>query len=118
MLTASSYHGIDVIIVGPGAVATPIWDKAAQIDTSAYAHTEYAAILRRFAEYFVREGRKGFPPERIGETIFTALTARSPRVRYAVVPQAFRNWIVPGLLPRRLVDAVLARSLGLTRRKR
>jgi NAD(P)-dependent dehydrogenase (short-subunit alcohol dehydrogenase family) len=111
-------YGIDVIIVGPGAVATPIWDKAAQIDTSAYANTEYADILRRFAEYFVQEGRKGFPPERIGETIFTALTARSPRVRYAVVPQLFRNWIVPMLLPRRLVDAALARSLGLTRRKR
>jgi NAD(P)-dependent dehydrogenase (short-subunit alcohol dehydrogenase family) len=111
-------YGIDVIIVGPGAVATPIWDKAAQIDTSAYANTEYADILRRFAEYFVQEGRKGFPPERIGEMIFTALTARSPRVRYAVVPQLFRNWIIPRVLPRRLVDAALARSLGLTRRKR
>jgi NAD(P)-dependent dehydrogenase (short-subunit alcohol dehydrogenase family) len=111
-------YGIDVIIVGPGSVATPIWDKAAQIDTAAYAQTEYADSLQRFGRYFVQEGRKGFPPERIGETIFTALTARSPRLRYAVVPQAFRNWIVPGLLPRRLVDAVLARSLGLTRRKR
>jgi NAD(P)-dependent dehydrogenase (short-subunit alcohol dehydrogenase family) len=111
-------YGIDVIIVGPGAVATAIWDKAAQIDTSAYARTEYADILRRFGEYFVQEGRKGFPPERIGETIFTALTARSPRVRYAVVPQPFRNWIIPMLLPRRLVDAALARSLGLTRPKR
>jgi len=111
-------YGIDVIIVGPGAVATPIWDKAAQIDASAYEHTEYADILRRFGENFVQEGRKGFPPERIGETILTALITRSPRVRYAVVPQAFRNWIIPMLLPRRLVDAVLARSLGLTRPKR
>jgi NAD(P)-dependent dehydrogenase (short-subunit alcohol dehydrogenase family) len=110
-------YGIDVIIVGPGAVATPIWDKAAQIDTSAYERTEYGDILRRFGAYFVQEGRKGFPPERIGETILQALTARSPRVRYAVVPQAFRNWIIPMALPRRLVDAVLARSLGLTRRK-
>src|SRR6266511_4945748 len=88
-------YGIDVIIVGPGAVATPIWDKAAQIDASAYEHTEYADILRRFGENFVQEGRKGFPPERIGETILTALITRSPRVRYAVVPQAFRNWIIP-----------------------
>jgi NAD(P)-dependent dehydrogenase (short-subunit alcohol dehydrogenase family) len=111
-------YGIDVIIVGPGAVATPIWDKAEQIDSSAYERTDYAAILRRFATYFVREGRKGFPPERIGATIYTALTSRSPRVRYAVVPHPFQNWIIPQLLPRRLVDATIARSLDLTRRKR
>jgi NAD(P)-dependent dehydrogenase (short-subunit alcohol dehydrogenase family) len=109
-------YGIDVIIVGPGAVATPIWDKAEQIDASAYQHTEYADILRRFGEYFVREGRAGFPPERIGETILQALTSPAPRVRYAVVPQRFRNWTIPMALPRRLLDAVLARSLGLTRR--
>jgi NAD(P)-dependent dehydrogenase (short-subunit alcohol dehydrogenase family) len=109
-------YGIDVIIVGPGAVATPIWDKAEQIDPAAYQQTDYDQILRRFGEYFVREGREGFPPERIGETIVQALTARSPRVRYAVVPQSFTNWIIPRLLPRRLVDAVLARNLGLARR--
>jgi NAD(P)-dependent dehydrogenase (short-subunit alcohol dehydrogenase family) len=111
-------YGIDVIIVGPGAVATPIWDKAEQIDPAAYQQTDYGQILRRFGEYFVREGREGFPPERIGETILQALTARSPRVRYAVVPQRFRNWFIPLLLPRRLVDAVLARNLGLARRAR
>jgi hypothetical protein len=111
-------YGIDVIVVAPGAVATPIWDKAEQIDRSPYAQTEYAEILRRFGEYFVREGRKGFPPERIGETILEALTSSSPRVRYAVVPQRFRNWIIPLVLPRRLVDAALARSLGLIRRTR
>jgi NAD(P)-dependent dehydrogenase (short-subunit alcohol dehydrogenase family) len=111
-------YGIDVIIVGPGAVATPIWDKAEQIDASVYEHTEYASILRRFASYFVQEGRKGFPPERIGETIYTALTARSPRVRYAVVPHPLQSWFLPRLLPARLADAALGRSLGLTNRKR
>jgi NAD(P)-dependent dehydrogenase (short-subunit alcohol dehydrogenase family) len=110
-------YGIDVIIIGPGAVATPIWDKAQQIDPSTYAHTEYAAILQRFSDYFVREGRKGFPPERIGATVFTALTARSPRVRYAVVPHPFQSWIIPQLLPRRLIDGVLGRRLGLIQRK-
>jgi NAD(P)-dependent dehydrogenase (short-subunit alcohol dehydrogenase family) len=34
-------YGIDVIIVGPGAVATPIWDKGEQVDANQYAHTEY-----------------------------------------------------------------------------
>jgi NAD(P)-dependent dehydrogenase (short-subunit alcohol dehydrogenase family) len=109
-------YGIDVIVVAPGAVATPIWDKAEQIDASAYEQTEYAKILRRFAEQFVRQGRAGVPPERIGETILRALTARSPRVRYAVVPQRLSNWIIPMALPRRLLDAMIARGLGLARR--
>ena len=55
-------YGIDVIIIGPGAVATPIWDKAEQIDTSIYAGTDYGEVFRRFGEYFVGQGRKGYPP--------------------------------------------------------
>src|SRR5262249_56188119 len=101
-----------VIIACPGAVATPIWNKAEEIDVSGYAESDYAEILRRFSTYFVGEGRKGFPPERIGETILQALTSPSPRVRYAVVPQHFRNWTLPMILPRRLVDAMIARGLG------
>ena len=30
-------YGIDVIVIGPGAVATPIWDKAEEADDSPYA---------------------------------------------------------------------------------
>jgi NAD(P)-dependent dehydrogenase (short-subunit alcohol dehydrogenase family) len=105
-------YGIDVIIIGPGAVATPIWDKADQIDTSAYAGTDYAEVLPRFAEYFVSEGRKGYPPERVGEAILHALTVPKPRVRYVVVRQRFRNWTLPRLLPRRFADRIIARALG------
>src|SRR5512138_3536081 len=40
------FYGIDVIIVAPGAIATPIWDKADQVDISAYKNTEYAEAAR------------------------------------------------------------------------
>ncbi len=43
-------YGIDVIIVGPGAVATPIWDKAESMDTSPYEKTEYAKCRQTYAE--------------------------------------------------------------------
>jgi NAD(P)-dependent dehydrogenase (short-subunit alcohol dehydrogenase family) len=39
--------GIDVIIIGPGAVATPIWSKAEQIDVTPYLNTPYATPLER-----------------------------------------------------------------------
>jgi short-subunit dehydrogenase len=34
-------YGIDVIVIGPGAIVTPIWDKAEASDDSAYADTDY-----------------------------------------------------------------------------
>src|SRR6185437_4146724 len=55
--------GIDVIVIAPGAVATPIWDKAEQIDTSRYANTPYATSLNKLKDYMLALGRKGFPPE-------------------------------------------------------
>src|SRR5512143_2929798 len=68
-------YGIDVIIVAPGAVATPLWDKAERVDVSPYADTEYAESARRVQEYAVRNGRKGLATEKIGEVVLHTLTA-------------------------------------------
>jgi NAD(P)-dependent dehydrogenase (short-subunit alcohol dehydrogenase family) len=110
-------YGIDVIVVGPGAVATPIWDKAEKSDArTRYGNTDYASSLERFGTYMLREGPRGFPPERVGQVVWTALTTRRPRLRYAVVPQPLANWTLPTTLPRRMVDQIIARRLGLVRR--
>jgi short-subunit dehydrogenase len=109
-------YGIDVIVVAPGAVATPIWDKAEKSDTlRRYRGTDYASALERFAAYMLSDGRRGFPPERVGQVVWTALTARRPRLRYAVVPQPLANWTLPTTLPRRIVDQMIARRLGFVR---
>jgi NAD(P)-dependent dehydrogenase (short-subunit alcohol dehydrogenase family) len=107
-------HGIDVIVIAPGAVVTAIWDKAEAEDFSAYAKTEYGASIDRFRNYFISEGRKGLAPERLGEAVHLALTARRPRTRYTVVAQRFKNWTLPQLLPKRLLDTLIGRQIGLT----
>lgn len=109
-------YGIDVIAVGPGAVATPIWDKAEASDDSAYADTDYGPMLARFKKVFVERGRKGLPAEELGETIYQALSAPKPKARYAVLRGKFFNWTVPTLLPKRTLDRIITRALGLTRR--
>src|SRR6185436_12831692 len=106
--------GIDVIIIGPGAVKTPIWDKAEQVDTSRYANTPYGPSIDRFTKFFLDSGRKGLPPEKIGRVIHTALTTASPKVRYAVVPNFFQDRVVPALMPRRTLDRIVAGRLGFT----
>jgi NAD(P)-dependent dehydrogenase (short-subunit alcohol dehydrogenase family) len=105
-------YGIDVIIVGPGSVATPIWDKAERVDLSMYANTEYVEAARRIQEYMVRDGRNGYPPEKVGKVVWQALTTPKPRVRYAVIPGSSLRRIIQTLLPKRLVDRIIARNLG------
>ncbi len=109
-------YGVDVIAIGPGAVVTPIWDKVEKADETRYANTDFASALKTFKDRFIADGRKGLPPERIGEAIHLALTAPKPRTRYAVVPNPFFNWTLPTLLPKRVVDALIARQFGLSRR--
>jgi len=108
-------YGIDVIIIGPGSVATPIWDKAEQVDTSIFDDTEYAEAIRRVMAYMPRDGRNGYPPEKVGEVVWHAMTTPNPRVRYAVIPlNSFRR-IIQLFLPRRVVDRFIARNLGFNK---
>jgi NAD(P)-dependent dehydrogenase (short-subunit alcohol dehydrogenase family) len=107
--------GIEVVVVAPGAVATPIWGKGAA-GAERYADTDYAEALQRFGRYALRVGRNGLPVEAIGEVVREALTAPRPRLRYAPVPGKLRNWTLPRLLPRRVLDGYIARGLGLSRR--
>jgi len=105
-------YGIDVIIVAPGAVATPIWDKAEQFDLSAYSNTEYIEYATRLREYMIRNGRIGLPSEKIGEVVWHALTTPAPHVRYAVGPGNPLIRAIRVLLPKRMVDRIIARNLG------
>ena len=105
-------YGIDVIIIGPGPIATPIWDKAEAVDKSLYAQTDYVEAARRAQEYMIHNGKNGLPPERVGEVVFEHLTTRNPRVRYAVVGRDFLRRLIQRLLPKRVVDRIIARNLG------
>ena len=106
-------YGIDVIIIGPGPIATPIWDKAEQADTSLYANTDYVDAAQRAKEFMVRSGKNGLPPEKVGEVVWHGLTTRSPNTRYAVVGRGTLQRFVQQLLPKRLVDRIVAKALGL-----
>jgi NAD(P)-dependent dehydrogenase (short-subunit alcohol dehydrogenase family) len=107
--------GIDVIVVAPGAVITPMFEKGKAEDLSMYDATEYGPSLHRFRDFFLSIMEKGLPAERLGEVVHTALTASRPRVRYAVVAQKFQNWTLPRMLPSRTLDKLIAKQLGFSK---
>lgn len=106
-------YSIDVIIIGPGSVATPIWDKGEQADLSSYANSEYWGAAVRAQKVMLQNGRRGLPPEKIGEVVLEALTTDRPPVRYAVARGRFYNRLLQLLLPKRFIDRMIARNLGL-----
>ena len=105
-------YGIDVIIIGPGSVATPIWDKAEQSDlVSLYKDTEYAEAITRSVGSMISMGRNGLPAEKVGEAVLRALTTPRPRVRYAVGSRSMGRFLRQ-LLPKRMIDRFIAKNLG------
>jgi len=109
--------GIDVIIIGPGAVVTPIWQKSDAGVTARFRDTPFAGALAKFESYAEKEGAAGFPAEVIAEAVCRALTGSRLRVRYAVVPHRLTNWIIPQLIPMRILDRLVARFMGIRRRR-
>lgn len=104
--------GVDVVVVAPGAVATPIWDKADETDTTRYANTVYTPALEKLRQFMLAIGKSGLPPETIGEAIATALTTAKPKVRYVVSPSPMQV-LMTEILPKRTLDRITGRRLGL-----
>src|ERR1700737_624688 len=104
--------GIDVIIVAPGAVKTPIWAKAEEVDISASRISRFFPTLERMRKFMLHLSEIGLPPETIAETIADALTSAHPKVRYQITPDPMRR-LVTSMLPKRTVDKIIAKRLGL-----
>jgi NAD(P)-dependent dehydrogenase (short-subunit alcohol dehydrogenase family) len=108
-------YGIDVIVVAPGPVVTPIWQKGEEADYSRYDATDYGPIIQRFRSFFAEEAKKGLPAEELGRVIHHVLTVSEPKVRYTVVPNRLKDWTIPMLLPKRLLDRIMAKQLGMVK---
>jgi NAD(P)-dependent dehydrogenase (short-subunit alcohol dehydrogenase family) len=107
------FHDIKVVIIGPGAVSTPIWDKESAQNTSRFAATEYAEPIEKFQKYALSLGKAGNSPEKIGRFIRKVFELENPKVRYAIVPNPILNWFLPLVLPDSWLDKIIGRNFGL-----
>ncbi len=106
--------GIKVIIIGPGPIQTPIWDKGmTQLDWQSIEGTVYEAPAKRFATLAMKLGQRGLAPEAVAHLILKVLTKRNPNVRYAILRNALMNYYLPMILPYKLVDKISAKVLGI-----
>lgn len=109
--------GIDAIAVGPGAVKTPIWDKAETLNSdNPYGKSPWANSIDKFSERMLQGGKTGLEPIVVAKAIESALGDAKPKARYAPVPDKLTNFTLPMLLPKRTVDKFFWKAFGLKRR--
>lgn len=109
-------HGVAVVLVEPGQVATPIWEKSTPSDEEVAALPDrYRARAATIAAGARRGAVDGIPPEQVADVIVAAATSSRPRARYAL---PLRDRVLARLLPvlpesltDRLVDRELERLL-------
>jgi NAD(P)-dependent dehydrogenase (short-subunit alcohol dehydrogenase family) len=107
--------GIDVIIIRPGAIVTPIWQKSAGL-TGRFLETPFTEALTKFEQYTAKEAVEGLPAGVIGKVIYHALTTKHPEARQAVVPSPVKNWIIPRMIPMRTLDKLIAQFFEIKRK--
>ena len=106
-------HDLDVVLIQPGPIRTPIWEKAPDIEDNPFINTEYESALRRFTKGYIKIGLKGLSPHVIGERVVKIMNTNKPKTRHVITPNIFKDYLIPGYLPDRIVDRLTAKMLGL-----
>jgi len=113
--------GIQVSIIEPGAIATPIWEKSAkeaeglEASASEEARALYGEAIMRIREAVIQAAQRAIPPEAVVRAVQHALTSSRPRTRYLVGTDAkLRAWMTKWL-PDRAQDRLLGWALKYPR---
>jgi NAD(P)-dependent dehydrogenase (short-subunit alcohol dehydrogenase family) len=113
-------QGIDVILIEPGGVKTPIWNKAGKLADEmlaegmpAEAERLYGRTIAAVRAQTARIAQEsGIEPREVAEVIGNALTASRPRTRYLVGRDAKIRGAMAKLLPDRVMDRLIGRAVG------
>lgn len=105
-------HGVRAVLIEPGAIATPIWQKGTAAANSLMDGLE-PELKQRYGkqmEGLLRTGAMSeshaIPPERCAKVIERALTKRRPAGRYVVGTDAHLQAVL-AVLPTRILDRVV-----------
>ena len=111
--------GIEVSIIEPGAIATPIWETSRRVSLEMEAEMPadgkplYRAAAERIRERVNEAAARAIPADAVVEAVLHALTAKRPKTRYLVGRDAKLRAVMLKWLPDRLQDWILKKALGL-----
>jgi NAD(P)-dependent dehydrogenase (short-subunit alcohol dehydrogenase family) len=110
---------IDVAVVEPGSIDTPIWKKGAETIEDQFskmpANTKrlYGKQLKRMDEVLTETANRGIKPEKVAKAIHSAIRSEKPKHRYLVGTDAKVAARLKGNLPDRTFSKVIGRQMKM-----
>jgi short-subunit dehydrogenase len=110
--------GIQVVLIEPGMIKTGFSHRSRQeVEAYATADSAWAPVLARADAIQAQTDRFSVGPAVISRAMYRAVRARWPRARYLAPFRYVLLLGLLGLLPTRLVDAIMRLTVGLTRKR-
>jgi len=107
-------YGIDVVLIEPGPIKTPIWKKSMDPMLEKFKHSVYHDIMKKSEQKFMEPSLKSaIPSDKAAQIIYREFEKKKSKARKVIIAQKFKNWILPAALPARWLDKILGRALGL-----
>jgi len=103
-------YGVKVIIIEPGRITTPIWDKGEKC-LNKYADSLFAVEAQAIGKYAIRKGKTaGLSPLEVAKTVYQVLTVPNPKLRYIVAENKFEYQMMK-ILPASYVDKLTLKKV-------
>jgi NAD(P)-dependent dehydrogenase (short-subunit alcohol dehydrogenase family) len=111
--------GIQVVVLEPGSIATPIWEKGGSNYESASSkmgpeHKRlYGKQLTRMKKVLIETESRGLEPKTVADMVEKVIRRRNPKARYIVGRDAKMMKRVAGLVGDKNFDKIMRRSMKL-----
>jgi len=108
--------GIDVVIIAPGPVKTPIWEKTDQNDIlNRYDNSVYKESVSRIMHMSKKMEQAGVEASVIAKRALSIIENKKSKTRYRIDSTRMQN-ILLQLLPKRIADRMIAKRMGLIKK--
>ena len=109
-------YGIDVIVIAPGPIKTPIWKKINQKEeVKRYDNSDFRESLVRAMKMTDKMEQVGFEPIVIAERALSVIKNSKNNTRYRIDPTRMQN-ILLQLFPKRIADRMIAKRMNIIRK--
>ena len=106
-------YGIDVVVIAPGPVKTPIWKKINQKDeVRRYDNSDFRESVSRAMKMTEKMEQAGCEPSVIAERALSIIKNTKNKTRYRIDPTRMQN-IMLQMFPKRVADRMIAKRMKI-----